>query len=122
MDNVLISKNNVTGLVDWTNACAGDARADLARSWSLLTRRVAASARARASTSLWRVLAAGWDRGYAQVAGSQKDMLLFRVWALTGLINTSPSEAENPALAAQLERLRRRAGLAPADRSAAPRA
>src|SRR5215210_421986 len=114
MDNVLVWKGDVTGLVDWTNASAGDARADLARSWSLLTRRGGAGARARASASLWRVVAAGWHRGYAQVAGRQEDMLLFRVWALTGLINTSPTEAENSALGAQLERMRRRAGLPPA--------
>jgi aminoglycoside phosphotransferase (APT) family kinase protein len=111
MDNVLVSGGEVTGLVDWTNACAGDARADLARTWSLLTGRAGAGARARVSASVWRVVAAGWHRGYEQVAGRQDDMLLFRIWALAGLLNTSGNEAGDPA---QLERMRRRAGLPPA--------
>jgi len=111
MDNVLVSGGEVTGLVDWTNACAGDARADLARTWSLLTRPGRAGARARVSASLWMVVAAGWHRGYEQVAGRQDHLALFRIWALSGLLETSNNEAGD---ASQLERMRRRAGLPPA--------
>src|SRR5215213_660144 len=98
MDNVLVSGGQVTGLVDWTNACAGDSRADVARTWSLLTRRTSAGVRARATASLWRLVGAGWQRGYEQAAGRQDDMLLFRIWALTGLLNTLPrAKAERDA-------------------------
>src|SRR4051794_35353395 len=85
-DNVLVSGREVTGLVDWTNACRGDGRADLARTWSLLTHRARGGARARATSLVWRLAAAGWHRGYEQVAGPQRDMLVFRIWALTGLL------------------------------------
>jgi aminoglycoside phosphotransferase (APT) family kinase protein len=109
-DNVLVAGGEVTGLVDWTNACAGDPRADLARTWSLLTHRSRGGLRARAAALLWRAVAAGWDRGYQQVAGSQRDMLLFRIWALTGLLQTS---SEFTSLEAELAGMRERAGLSP---------
>jgi len=96
MDNVLVSGGQVTGLVDWTNACAGDRRADVARTWSLLTRRTGAGVRARATAILWRLVNGGWQTGYEQVAGRQDDMLLFRIWTLTGLLNTSRIEASRP--------------------------
>lgn len=121
MDNVLMSGGQVSGLVDWTNACAGDPRADVARTWSLLTRRTGAGVRARATASLWRLVGAGWQRGYEQAAGRQHDMLLFRIWALTGLLNTSPRvEAERAGrrheltlLQTRLAQMRNRAGLSP---------
>jgi len=119
-DNVLVGGGQVTGLIDWTNACAGDSRADVARTWSLLTRPSSGGARGRAGEALRRLLAAGWQRGYEQVAGAQHDMLLFRIWALTGLLHTTRDEAgragtafESAALGHQLGRMRQRAGLPP---------
>ena len=118
--NILVAGGEVTGLLDWTNACAGDGRADLARSWSFLTRCSGRGPRAGARAFLWRVVAAGWQRGYEQVAGRQRDMLLFRIWALTGLLQTSRVEAERAgrkpdvaALQRRLARMRDRAGLPP---------
>lgn len=106
--NVLVSGGRLRGLVDWTNACAGDPRADLARTWSFLAARPAGGApKARAAAVAERLLAAGWHRGYEQVAGPQEEMLLFRVWALTGLAVARTS------LQPLLSDLRRRAGLSP---------
>jgi len=120
-DNALVSRGELHGLVDWTNASAGDPRADLARTWSLLvTRPPGGGPRARAAGIVQGLLAAGWHRGYEQVAGSQRDMLLFRVWALTVLLQTTRAEVErfgrSPAQASlepRLAELRRRAGLSP---------
>jgi aminoglycoside phosphotransferase (APT) family kinase protein len=118
-DNVLVSGGELRGLVDWTNACAGDPRADLARSWSLLVARPAGGGpRALAATVAHRLLAAGWHRGYEQVAGPLEELLLFRIWALSGLVETARSEDErfgsSPArtsLRPRLAELRQRAGL-----------
>lgn len=117
-DNVLVSGREVTGLVDWTNACGGDGRADLARSWSLLTHRVRGGPRAWVTALVWRVAAAGWQRGYEQVAGPQRDMVVFRIWALTGLLHSLRTEGAAAANLSRLERriarMRRRAGMSAA--------
>lgn len=117
-DNVLVSGRTVAGLVDWTNACGGDGRADLARSWSLLTHRERGGARARATALVWRVVAAGWQRGYEQVAGPQRDILVFRIWALTGLLGSLRREGAAAGVLTQLEsriaRMRMRAGMSAA--------
>ena len=119
--NVVVAGRELGGLLDWTNACAGDPRADLARSWSLLVSRPAGGgAKARAAALVLRLLAAGWQRGYEQVAGRQEELLLFRIWALTVLEQTARSEAsrfggspERTSAQPRLAALRRRAGLTP---------
>ena len=117
-DNVLVSGTEVTGLVDWTNAGGGDGRADLARTWSLLTHRARGGARARATSLVWRLAAAGWHRGYEQVAGRQRDMLVFQIWALTGLLHSLRGEGAAAGDLTQLERriarMRKRAGMSAA--------
>jgi Ser/Thr protein kinase RdoA (MazF antagonist) len=119
--NVLVAGGELRGLVDWTNACAGDPRADLARTWSLLVCRPAGGGpKARAAAVVLKLLAAGWHRGYEQVAGRQEDMLLFRIWALTGLAQTTSSEVDRFGSApmqgsfeSRLAELRCQAGLSP---------
>ena len=119
--NVLVSGAELVGLVDWTNACAGDPRADLARTWSFLVIPPAGGGlKSRAAALVLRLLAAGWQRGYEQVAGRQEEMLLFRIWALTGLVETARAEVERfggsselTSLQPRLAALRRRAGLSP---------
>ena len=116
--NVLVSGREVSGLVDWTNACGGDGRADLARSWSLLTHRPRGGVRARATAWVWRVAAAGWQRGYEQVAGPQRDMPVFRIWALTGLLHSLRAEGaagdDLARLESRIARMRERAGMSAA--------
>lgn len=119
--NVLVAGGEIRGLLDWTNACAGDPRADLARTWSLLvSQSEGGGPRARAAALVLRLLGAGWHRGYEEVAGRQEDLLLFRIWALTVLEQTTSSEAERFGgsserswLQPRLAKLRRRAGLSP---------
>lgn len=121
-DNILLTGGKVTGLLDWTNACVGDPRADIARTWSMLTRRAGTGVRGRAAAYASRIAAAGWLRGYEQVAGPQHDMLPFRIWALTGLVGTLRAEAASAgtdcdltALEGRIARLRGRAGLPAAE-------
>jgi Ser/Thr protein kinase RdoA (MazF antagonist) len=119
--NILVSGGEIRGLVDWTNACAGDPRADLARTWSFLVTRAAGQGlKVRAAALVLRALAGGWHRGYEEVAGRQEDMLLFRIWALTALLESTRAEverfgrsSESEWLLPRLARLRRQAGLSP---------
>jgi hypothetical protein len=100
----------------------GNARADLARTWSLLVTLAPGNGpRARAAASVGRLLAAGWRKGYEEVAGGQSDMLLFELWALTVLVQTTRTETtaygsslEPASLQRRLAELRRRAGLSAA--------
>jgi len=120
MDNILIARGQVSGIIDWTNACGGDPRADVAWTWSLLTSRFGGGVRARAMAFLGSFVAAGWHRGYKQVAGSQRDMLLFQIWALTGLLHTARAgrerygtRSDDTMVARRLANMREQAGLSP---------
>ncbi|CAN5154614.1 hypothetical protein BH23GEM2_BH23GEM2_11890 [soil metagenome] len=88
LQNIVVRAGVVTGVVDWTNATSGDPRADVARTWALLS--VFPGSRtlaARVGAAVRHVFAAGWQRGYANLAGRQTDMPLFRAWALVGLLS-----------------------------------
>jgi aminoglycoside phosphotransferase (APT) family kinase protein len=58
--NILVSGGGteVTGVLDWANATAGDPVLDQARSWAILT--LDPAARARRAKPGWRALAEGW--------------------------------------------------------------
>ena len=72
----------VTGVLDWTNARAGDPRADAARTITILrvdvTRRGVSLVLERGVRSLFE---RGWRHGYAQAAGPLGDLTLFYAWA-----------------------------------------
>jgi len=90
--NVLVAAGSVTALLDWTNAAAGDPRADLARSLSMLTSPPPGVRRVRALVN--RAVAVGWREGYEQVAGGQADMALFELWALSALSQIRGTDVE----------------------------
>lgn len=80
--NVLMDGNTVTAVIDWTNAHAGDPRADLARTLTIL--RLAPVHRGLQRVlfaAIRRLLAAGWLDGYTQEAGPLGDMAPFYAWA-----------------------------------------
>jgi aminoglycoside phosphotransferase (APT) family kinase protein len=117
--NVLVDAGRVAAVLDWTNVGAGDPRADLARSWSLLLPRArGGSARTRAARAVDRAVLAGWRSGYAAVAGTPRGMAVFEAWALTVLAQTFAREGRDPALVRALstraDDARRGAGLPPA--------
>ncbi len=80
--NVMTDGHTITGVLDWTNAHAGDPRADLARTYSIM--QVGIPQNGLFSGLLMMVIQVfehGWRRGYEQKAGSQKDLSLFYAWA-----------------------------------------
>jgi aminoglycoside phosphotransferase (APT) family kinase protein len=92
--NVLTDGRRITGVLDWTNALAGDPRADIARTATLLrlpvdptpggTRR---DGRPRAFDSLRRIFVHAWWCGYREIAGPVPDLAPFYAWAGTVLAN-----------------------------------
>ena len=84
--NVLTDGKQITGVLDWTNAQAGDPRADAARTVSILR----VEPLARKPLLLWiglRIFELAWRIGYQRAQGSLKDMSLFYVWAGTVIQN-----------------------------------
>jgi aminoglycoside phosphotransferase (APT) family kinase protein len=80
--NVLTDGKQITGIVDWTNALAGDPRADAARTVSILR----VDPLARKPFIQWlglRIFERAWRAGYQCERGRFKDMSLFYAWAGT---------------------------------------
>ncbi len=83
-NNVLIDGREITGIVDWTTAHAGDPRADAARTVSILL--VDPLARKPLIQGLGlRVFELAWRTGYQRARGPLKGMPLFYAWAGTAL-------------------------------------
>jgi len=80
--NVLTDGKHITGIVDWTNALAGDPRADAARTASILR----VDPLARKPVLVWlglRIFEQAWRIGYQREHGRFKDMSPFYAWAGT---------------------------------------
>jgi len=80
--NIMTDGTRVTGVLDWENAHAGDPRADLARTVSILL----VDARgphgpSDAERRMRLTLARGCLHGYAEVAGVPTAMAAFYAWA-----------------------------------------
>ncbi len=109
--NVLSDGGSVTGIVDWTNAAAGDRRADLA--WTTTVLRVAPLPPTRLAPVLAlgrRLFYLAWRRGYEARAGGIPDLAPFLVWAGTVFLREALprlSEEQVWATDRDLERVRR---------------
>lgn len=85
--NVLVDGGRLSCVLDWANARAGDPRADLARTLSILrfaplpTGILAVPARATL-----RLFEAGWRRGYREAAGPIDDLAPFLAWAAAVMV------------------------------------
>lgn len=78
--NLLTDGKQITGIVDWTGAHAGDPRADAARTVSIL--RVDPLARKPLLQRLrLRVFDLAWRIGYQRAGGHLNEMSLFYAWA-----------------------------------------
>jgi len=85
--NVMVNDGQVSGVLDWANARAGDPRADFARTYSILR----IERYSPAGDSLWlsigrRLLECAWRTGYMQAGGQLDDMALFYAWAGAAMI------------------------------------
>lgn len=85
--NIMVDNGAISGVLDWSNACAGDPRVDLARTQSIL-RLVAIrpSLLSDAGLEALESFASGWRAGYEAVAGPPGEMTLFDAWAAVYLI------------------------------------
>ena len=82
--NALTDGREITGILDWTNAHAGDPRADAARTVSILR----VDPLVRKPLLQWlalRIFELAWRIGYQRTGGSLHDMSLFYAWAGTAL-------------------------------------
>ncbi len=80
--NVLTDGKRITGIVDWTNSHAGDPRADVARTASILR----VDPQARKPLLRWlglRIFELAWRTAYRRTRGRLEAMPLFYVWAGT---------------------------------------
>ena len=80
--NVVTDGRRLTGVLDWANARAGDPRADVARTFTLLRLAPIPPGYPRRRAALVRrLLELGWRRGYRQAAGPLVDMAPVYAWA-----------------------------------------
>lgn len=125
--NVLVEDGRVTGVVDWENTRAGDPRADVARTASILWLARQSPELPRWSRPVLRLLETGWRQGYRHEAraghetGRVTDMPLFDAWACAAMISDLTPKVGMPGvwirpedlddLRQRLARFKRRAGL-----------
>ena len=82
--NILTDGRQITGVLDWTNSYLGDARADIARTYTILRVEPLVPGRHPIIAYIARLLLSwGWRRGYKKAAGKLHKMAWFYVWAGT---------------------------------------
>jgi aminoglycoside phosphotransferase (APT) family kinase protein len=79
--NVLVEGEQVTAVLDWANAGAGDPRADLARTLSIIQLAPLPELATETGRAILRSFEAGWRRGYEQAAGPIGNLGPYRWWA-----------------------------------------
>jgi aminoglycoside phosphotransferase (APT) family kinase protein len=120
--NVLTDGRRFTGIIDWSNAAAGDRRADFARTATLLLTASAPPGPTRpVIRALRHLFYLAWQRGYVSEAGPLSDLAPFMAWAgATRLQDLEDARSrpqswasEDDFVAAQrwVERWKRRAGI-----------
>lgn len=83
--NLLTDGTDVTAVLDWSNARAGDPRADLARSLAIL--RLNADESPVDAGPVVAAFERGLLGGYTEAAGPLEDMPLFLAWAGHGMLH-----------------------------------
>jgi aminoglycoside phosphotransferase (APT) family kinase protein len=79
--NVMADRSGVSGVIDWANARAGDPRADVARTYTILAVEPHAVREPVWYRVVRRLLAQHWLAGYQETAGELRDMAPFYAWA-----------------------------------------
>jgi aminoglycoside phosphotransferase (APT) family kinase protein len=80
--NVMADETGISGVLDWTNAQAGDPRADFARTYTILrVEPYSPSGDSPKMAFFRRALEWTWRHGYQQAGGKLDDMALFYAWA-----------------------------------------
>ncbi len=94
--NILMQDGAVTGVIDWENVRAGDPRADVARTASILWLARQSPETPRWARPMLQLLESGWQKGYQQEAGPLTEMPLFHAWACAAMITDLAPKVENP--------------------------
>ena len=85
--NLISDGRDVTGIIDWGGAAAGDRRADLARTYiTLVTAPVPPGPMSLLLNFMRSVMLWAWRRGYEELAGPMPDFRPFRAWAAATLL------------------------------------
>jgi aminoglycoside phosphotransferase (APT) family kinase protein len=120
--NVMTDGSQVTAVLDWANALAGDPRADLARTFTILRVLPSEPGSPPLVMTIFRyTFSRAWRTGYKQVAGPCHDLGLFYVWAGTVMVRDLAPKVGRPGIWLQkhhldqvqswTDRWRRRMGL-----------
>lgn len=82
--NVLIHEGQVSGVIDWANAAAGDPRLDAARTWAILESApvIFPGMDKTSSRSVLSQFSRGWRAAYEERRGPLGDINPFLRWAL----------------------------------------
>jgi Ser/Thr protein kinase RdoA (MazF antagonist) len=77
----------ISGVLDWANAGAGDSRADFARTYTILrVEPYSPNGDSPLMALVRRALERTWRRGYTQAGGTLDEMALFYAWAGTVML------------------------------------
>jgi aminoglycoside phosphotransferase (APT) family kinase protein len=116
--NVLVAGGRVTAVLDWANARAGDPRADVARTFTIL---LLAPPREPPPVELVRrILAAAYRRGYEREAGPLTGMAPFLTWAVDAMLHDLRPKLGRPGIPLSEADLDRLAAWSPARRGRPP--
>jgi aminoglycoside phosphotransferase (APT) family kinase protein len=86
--NVLVEEGRVSAVLDWTNVNAGDRRADLARTLTILRLSpLPETIPPLVGRLALRLVEQNWRRGYRAVAGPVGGMAPFYAWAGVAMLN-----------------------------------
>jgi aminoglycoside phosphotransferase (APT) family kinase protein len=94
--NVMSDGHTITGVIDWTNACAGDPRADFARTYTILRVEPWSPRPSLRIAAFRRLLAAAWRRGYEQAGGTLHDLAPFFAWAGMAMVHDLSPRVASP--------------------------
>lgn len=95
--NVLADQSGITAVIDWANAHAGDPRADVARTYTILMVEPFSPGRQPLHISIARqLLTRSWMRGYQAIAGPLTNMAAFYAWAGAVMIRDLGPRVANP--------------------------
>ncbi|MGH9173928.1 MAG: phosphotransferase family protein [Vicinamibacterales bacterium] len=101
--NLLTDGEEITAVLDWANAHAGDPRADLARSITIA--RLDTGDLPREWRPAIRAFERGLRRGYVEQTGPLPEMARFHVWAGQAMLHDlAPRLASNPAQTTRIQR------------------
>lgn len=95
--NLIVEGGALTGILDWSGAAAGDARADLARTAATLLSAPVPPGPLKPLLNLARGLVLrAWRAGYQEVAGPMPDYRPFMAWAGATLLTEAELVIDRP--------------------------